>query len=64
MIALQKFDKTGYERLIRWIDSEDTLMQFAGPAFTFPLTNEQLEKSLKDKNRFAFKVVDLYQLDF
>lgn len=59
MIALQKFDKTGYERLIRWIDSEETLMQFTGPAFTFPLTNEQLEKSINDKNRFAFKVVHL-----
>jgi RimJ/RimL family protein N-acetyltransferase len=33
-------------------------MQFAGPAFSFPLTNEQLDKSLSDKNRFAFRVVN------
>jgi len=33
-------------------------MQFAGPAFVFPLTEEQLNKSLEDINRSAFKVVD------
>jgi RimJ/RimL family protein N-acetyltransferase len=33
-------------------------MQFAGPAFAFPLTRDQLDKSLSDPNRFAFKVVD------
>ena len=34
------------------------LMQFAGPAFTFPLTREQLDKSSSDPKRFAFKVID------
>lgn len=33
-------------------------MQFAGPAFTFPLTSEQLDCSLTDQNRHAFAVVD------
>jgi RimJ/RimL family protein N-acetyltransferase len=33
-------------------------MQFAGPAFTFPLTREQLDGSLSDKNRHAFALVD------
>jgi len=37
-------------------------MQFAGPAFTFPLNNEQLDKSLSDPNRFAFKAVDLHDM--
>ena len=34
-------------------------MQFAGPAFSFPLTGAQLDKSMADKNRVAFKVVNL-----
>ena len=58
MIALQPFVATCYKRLIEWINSEESLMQFAGPAFAFPLTKDQLEKSLSDKNRFAFSVVD------
>ena len=58
MIALQPFDATCYARLIEWVDSEESLMQFAGPAFSFPLTEDQLEKSLSDKKRFAFSVID------
>jgi RimJ/RimL family protein N-acetyltransferase len=57
MLRLETFNKDSYEELISWIGSEEQLMQFAGPAFTFPLTKEQLEISLSDKNRFAFKVV-------
>jgi RimJ/RimL family protein N-acetyltransferase len=58
MLRLETFDKESYEDLISWIGSEEQLMQFAGPAFTFPLTKEQLEISLSDKNRFAFKVIN------
>jgi RimJ/RimL family protein N-acetyltransferase len=58
MIRLQKFTKSDYDRLILWIDSKETLMQFAGPGFTFPLTSEQLEESLIDKNRYAFTIID------
>ncbi|MBL0135947.1 MAG: GNAT family N-acetyltransferase [Chitinophagaceae bacterium] len=58
MLRLETFDKDSYEELISWIGSEEELMQFAGPAFTFPLTKEQLETSVNDKNRFSFKVVN------
>lgn len=58
MLWLEKFDHTGYDTLISWVDSAEALMQFAGPAFTFPLTREQLDKSLSDPNRLAFRVVD------
>ena len=58
MIRLEKFDRAFYADLISWIDDEEQLMQFAGPAFTFPMTNEQLDKSLSDKNRFAFVIID------
>ena len=57
MVELQKFDSSAYDKLISWIDSEEMLMQFGGPEFSFPLTAEQLDKSLSNKNRHAFKVV-------
>jgi RimJ/RimL family protein N-acetyltransferase len=58
MIRLEKFNEKFYDNLIAWVDSEEFLMQFAGPAFTFPLSPEQLDKSLKDPNRYAFSVID------
>ena len=58
MIGLEKFHRDFYAELISWVTTEEQLMQFAGPAFNFPLTSEQLDKSLSDKNRFAFRVVN------
>jgi RimJ/RimL family protein N-acetyltransferase len=58
MIALQNFERSDYAALISWIEDAESLMQFAGPAFTFPLTVEQLEQSHSDKNRHSFKVID------
>lgn len=58
MIQLQPFTSDDYDRLISWIDSAEMLMQFAGPAFRFPLTREQLDESLSDEKRTAFKVMD------
>lgn len=58
MIRLEKFTPSDYNTLISWISNAEDLMQFGGPALTFPLTAEQLDRSLADENRFAFKVVD------
>jgi len=58
MIKLEQFDETDFDRLISWVDSEEFMLQFAGPIFTFPLTTDQLELYISDENRFAFKVVD------
>jgi len=57
MIRLEHFDKENYADLISWVTNEEELMQFAGPQFTFPLTPEQLDMSLSDRNRFAFRIV-------
>lgn len=59
MIQLQPFTKTDFAQLIAWVDTEELLMQFAGSLFHFPLRAAQLEIYLKEKNRFAYKVVDL-----
>ncbi|KQB42494.1 GNAT family N-acetyltransferase [Flavobacterium aquidurense] len=58
MITLVKFEKEMYEQLISWVESEEDLMLFAGPKFTFPLTTEQLDASLTNEQRFAFQVIN------
>lgn len=58
MIQLQKFTKDDFGKLISWVDSEETLVQFAGTLFAYPLTNEQLIDYLADLNRFVYKVLD------
>ncbi len=58
MVRLNQFRQAHYSRLIGWVDSAEMLMQFAGPRFTFPLTAEQLDKSLNDSNRVAFYVTN------
>ncbi len=58
MIKLEPFTKIDFNRLISWIENEEELIQFAGPVFTFPLTVEQLEIYLEEKNRFVFKIIE------
>ncbi len=58
MLKLKEFDKADFNRLISWVESEELLIQFAGPIFTFPLTTNQLAIYITDKNRIPFKVID------
>jgi RimJ/RimL family protein N-acetyltransferase len=58
MLRLYNFDRSCYDTLISWINNAEDLMQFAGPALKFPLTHEQLDSSLSDPKRYAFRVVD------
>ena len=58
MIRLEKFDKKSYSELINSIKNAKDLMQFGGPEFTFPLTEQQIDKTLSDENRIAFRVVN------
>lgn len=58
MIRLAPFEPADFKKLIDWLDSEELLVQVAGPIFFHPLTEEQLVAYLKDDNRYAFKVVD------
>jgi RimJ/RimL family protein N-acetyltransferase len=57
-IRLEQFGRDNYADLVAWVESEEALMQFAGPLLKFPLAAEQLDVSLSDKNRIAFRVVD------
>jgi len=59
MIKLEPLTSLDFNRLISWIDSEEDLIQFAGPVFTFPLTEDQLEKYLANQNTNGYKIVEL-----
>ncbi|MFB3389978.1 hypothetical protein [Flavobacterium sp. LAR06] len=59
MIYLQKFDKRFYSELIDSVKNAKDLMQFGGPEFIFPLTEKQIDKTLSDQNRIAFRVVNI-----
>jgi RimJ/RimL family protein N-acetyltransferase len=58
MIRLEKFDNTDFDRFISWIDSEESMIQFSGPVFNYPVTYEQLEKYINTENRLVYKVLD------
>ncbi|MEP6595921.1 MAG: GNAT family protein [Ginsengibacter sp.] len=58
MINLEPFEKEDFDQLISWIDNEELLMQFAGPAYTFPLTTQQLILNSEDKNKLSYKVIE------
>ncbi|MCC6769479.1 MAG: GNAT family N-acetyltransferase [Bacteroidia bacterium] len=57
-IALQPFGPEDFKTLIQWIDSEESLLQFAGPFFSYPIDEHQLSQYLNDQNRFVFKVIN------
>ena len=56
MIRLIPFTKEHFKFLKNWAQNEDELFQFAGNTFTFPVTEEQVEKHLEDNNRKVFLV--------
>ncbi|MCT2406302.1 GNAT family N-acetyltransferase [Chryseobacterium antibioticum] len=58
MIELQIFKTENASELISKIKDKRALLQFAGPAYHFPLTQEQLENDLNNENRFMFRIFD------
>jgi len=57
MIEFQIFSSSDFERLKSWISNEKELIQFAGPLFSYPLTNDQLETYSASKKRRVCKVI-------
>lgn len=57
MIQLEPFNNDDIDTLVSWVDNEETLVQFAGRYFTFPLTHAQIEAYIKDENRYIYNVV-------
>lgn len=50
MVELKYFERTDFKKLIDWIDSPQFLLQWGGPAFAYPLTENQLEKYIENAN--------------
>ena len=46
-IELMPFERADFARLIKWIDSPETLKDWAATFFTYPLTTEQLEEYIR-----------------
>ena len=61
MIKLTPFSKSNFDTLIFWIDNEELLITIAGTDFAYPLTGEQLQTYLDDKNSHSFNIVDFSQ---
>jgi RimJ/RimL family protein N-acetyltransferase len=62
MIELKPFTRSDIATLIGWIDSPESLMQWAGPTFSYPLDEAQLEAHLRqtvgpEPRRMVFKAV-------
>ena len=58
MIRFEKFEKEDFNTLIDWIKTEESMIHFSGPFFTFPITTEQLEAYITNGNRLVYKVID------
>jgi RimJ/RimL family protein N-acetyltransferase len=50
MIRLAYFTKDDFDLLIQWIKDEETLQNWTGSMFNFPLTHDKLEWYIKDSN--------------
>lgn len=57
MIRLEPFTENDFEPIKSWVNSAEELFQFAGPIFTYPLTNQQLSDYIKMPNKKPLKVV-------
>ena len=58
MIRLEPFTPNDFKTVISWIHSKELLVTIAGTVFTFPLTEDQLQKYLDDEKSCSFNVVD------
>ena len=50
MVELKYFERTDFKQLIDWIVSPQFLLQWGGSVFSYPLTENQLEKYIENAN--------------
>lgn len=64
MIRLELFDRSDFQQLIDWVDTEELLIKWSGSLFSFPLTMESMEWYIDGSNiinksdAFTFKAID------
>jgi len=56
MIELEPFLEEDFDRFISWIESEEQLIQFAGPIFSYPLSRDQLTAYIGSDKRRVYRV--------
>lgn len=56
-IQLLPFTKQDFDTLKSWVDTPEALFQFAGPIFSFPLTDQQLTDYVGMEDKRPMKVV-------
>lgn len=56
-IELQPFTEKDFDILKSWVETPEALFQFAGPIFTYPLTDEQLLDYIGMADKQPMKVV-------
>lgn len=65
MIQLQYFTSSDFKQLIEWSGDASFLLQWAGPQFTYPLTEEQLRNyiaganDLNNSEKLIYKAVEV-----
>lgn len=57
MINLVPFLESDFDTFKSWITDEEQLFQFAGTIFSYPVTNEQLQKYIQMTDRKPYKVI-------
>ncbi|GAE29430.1 GNAT family N-acetyltransferase [Halalkalibacter hemicellulosilyticus] len=63
MVELIFFERANVKQLINWIETPEFLLQWGGPAFRFPLDEQQLESYLENANKdystiFVYSVIE------
>lgn len=63
MVELKYFERSDFKQFIDWINSPKFLLQWGGPAFEYPLTENQLERYIENANNdksetLVYKVSD------
>ena len=56
MIVLERFTQEDFQRLISWIEDKESLIEFAGAYFQYPLSEDQLQRYISDEKKMIFRV--------
>lgn len=61
MIQLEYFDKNDFDALIQWVSDEETLMNWSGALFSFPLTQSSMNWYIEDVNDVKYSDAFIYK---
>ena len=61
MIHLEYFTSKDFTQLMQWVNNEETLMNWSGALFSFPLTPSSLEWYIEDANDIQKSEVFIYK---